>query len=115
VLTALDTTHSEGLRYAARLCREAGKRAGRRRDTCDAFAYSIEEIAAQADEWSAEATHERAATQYIMRRLDGFARGLGLDEAAARQIVEQVVADMPRHTDEERLDVARQHMIIASA
>jgi hypothetical protein len=62
-----------------------------------------------------EAAHERAAIQHMMRRLDGFARGLGLDEAATRQVVEQVVADMPVHTDEERLDVARQRMIIASA
>ena len=62
-----------------------------------------------------EATHERAAIQYIMRRLDGFARGLGLDEAATRQIVEQVVADMPGRSDEERLDVARQRMVIGSA
>ena len=62
-----------------------------------------------------EATHERAAIQFMMRRLDGFARGLGLDEAATRQIVEKVVADMPVHTDEERLTEARQRMIIASA
>jgi hypothetical protein len=62
-----------------------------------------------------EATHERAAIQYMMRRLDRFARGLGLDEAATRQIVEGVLADMPVHRDEERLDVARQRMIIASA
>lgn len=62
-----------------------------------------------------EATHERAAIQFIMRRLDGFARGLGLDEATTRQIVGTVFADMPVHRDEERLDVARQRMIIASA
>jgi hypothetical protein len=61
-----------------------------------------------------EATHQRAAIQHMMRRLDGFARGLGLDEAATRQVVEQVVADMPVHTDEERLVEARQRMIIAS-
>ncbi|MDP4006896.1 hypothetical protein [Methylobacterium sp. NEAU K] len=62
-----------------------------------------------------EAAHERAATQHIMRRLDGFARGLGLDEAITRQIVEKVVADMPVHTDEERLAEARARMIVASA
>jgi len=62
-----------------------------------------------------EATHERAAILRMMRRLDGFARGLGLDEAATRVIVEQVYADMPVHSDEERLDVARQRMIIASS
>ncbi|GAN52372.1 hypothetical protein ACXR8U_08240 [Methylobacterium radiotolerans] len=30
----------------------------------------------------------------LVRRLDGFARGLGLDEAATRRIVEQVAVDM---------------------
>lgn len=62
-----------------------------------------------------EAAHERAAIQHMMRRLDGFARGLDLDEAATRQIVEGVLADMLVHTDEERLAEARQRMIIASA
>ena len=61
-----------------------------------------------------EITHERAAIQHMMRRLDGFARGLGLDEAATRQIVEKVFADMPLHTDEERLAEARARMIAAS-
>ncbi|WP_457108834.1 hypothetical protein [Methylobacterium sp. P5_C11] len=51
----------------------------------------------------------------MMRRLDGFARGLGLDEAITRQIVEKVVADMPVHTDDERLAEARARMIVASA
>lgn len=58
-----------------------------------------------------EAAHERAAIQHMMRRLDGFARGLGLDEAAAREIVEPVYADMPVHTDEERLAEARRRMV----
>jgi len=31
-----------------------------------------------------EAAHARAAIQYMMRRLDGFARGLDLDEATMR-------------------------------
>lgn len=62
-----------------------------------------------------EAAHERAATQHMMRRLDGFARGLGLDEAATRHIVEKVIADMPVHTDEERLTEARARLIVASA
>jgi len=62
-----------------------------------------------------ESTHERAAIQHMMRRLDGFARGLGLDEAAMRQIVEQVYADMPVSSDEERLDAARQRMVIGPA
>jgi hypothetical protein len=58
-----------------------------------------------------EATHERAAIQHMMRRLDGFARGLGLDEAATRRIVEKFAIDMPIRTDEERLVEARMRMI----
>jgi len=58
---------------------------------------------------------ERTGIQHMMRRLDGFARGLGLDKAATRLIVERVYAEMPVHRDEERLDVARQRMIVASA
>jgi hypothetical protein len=61
-----------------------------------------------------EAAHQRAAIQHMMRRLDGFARGLGLDEAATRLIVEKVFADMPVHTDEERLTEARTRMLPAS-
>lgn len=61
-----------------------------------------------------EATHERAAVQFMMRRLDGFARGLCLDEAATRRIVERVYADMPVHTDEERLIEARAQMILVT-
>ncbi|MDN3571573.1 hypothetical protein [Methylobacterium longum] len=62
-----------------------------------------------------EAAHRRDAIQYMMRRLNGFARGLNLDEAATRQIVEKVYADMPVHTDEERLSEARNRMTVASA
>jgi hypothetical protein len=62
-----------------------------------------------------EATHERAAVQHMMRRLDGFARGLGLNEAIMRQVVEQVVAGMPMRSDEERLAEARNRLIVASA
>lgn len=61
-----------------------------------------------------EATHERAAVQFMMQRLDGFARGLGLGEATTRRIVEQVVADKPARTDEERLIEARAQMILAT-
>jgi hypothetical protein len=62
------------------------------------------------------ATHERAAIQFMMRRLDGFARGLGLDDATTRGIVEKVAADMPVHTDEERLETARRCLLaVASA
>ena len=51
----------------------------------------------------------------MMRRLDGFARGLGLDEAAMRGIVKKVVADMPKEPDEECLVEACRRMIAASA
>ena len=62
-----------------------------------------------------ENLRERTAIQHMMRRLDGFARGLGLDEAATRQIVEKVAANMLMRTDEERLIEARTRMIVASA
>jgi len=58
---------------------------------------------------------ERTTIQHMMRRLDGFARGLGLDEAATRQIVEKVAADMVDHPDEERMMEARKRMLLASA
>ncbi|MFC6027401.1 MULTISPECIES: hypothetical protein [Methylobacterium] len=51
----------------------------------------------------------------MMRRLDGFARGLGLEEAATRTIVEKVATELPEHSDEERLAEARRRMIVASA
>ncbi|SFT11998.1 hypothetical protein SAMN04487845_11760 [Methylobacterium sp. yr668] len=51
----------------------------------------------------------------MMRRLGGFARGLGLDEAATWEIVEQIAADLPDQDDGDRLDAARQRMIVASA
>jgi hypothetical protein len=54
---------------------------------------------------------DRAAVYRAMARLDGFARGLGLDEATTRRIVEKVVADMPDQPDEERLAEARSRMI----
>ena len=62
-----------------------------------------------------EATHERAAIQYMMRRLDGFARGLGLDEATTRQIDEQVAADMADRSDSERLETARSCLLAAAS
>ena len=51
----------------------------------------------------------------MMRRLDGFERGLGLNEVATRQIVEKVAGDMWPRTDEQRMIEARLRMIIASA
>lgn len=50
-----------------------------------------------------------------MRRRDEFARGLGLDEAATRQIVEKVTAEVLMRTDEEHVIEARTRMIETSA
>ena len=57
---------------------------------------------------------DRAAVKRAMARLDGFARGLGLDEATTRRIVEEVVTDMPERDDDERLMEARKRMLKAS-
>ena len=54
------------------------------------------------------------AIQHMMRRFDGFARGLGLGEATTRQIVEAVVTDMPDQPEDERLAEARCRLIVAS-
>ncbi|MBY0252893.1 MAG: hypothetical protein K2X54_16190 [Methylobacterium organophilum] len=61
-----------------------------------------------------ETVRERVTIQHMMRRLDGFARGLGLDEAATRRIVEQVAADMAMRSDEERMVEARSRIILAA-
>ena len=53
--------------------------------------------------------------QSMMRRLEGFADGLGLEEATTRQIAEQVITDMPMRTDDARLMEARARMIVFSA
>lgn len=50
---------------------------------------------------------DRATVQQMMRRLDGFARGLGLDEAITPAIDEKVAVDMIDQPDEERLAEAR--------
>ncbi|MFB0492982.1 hypothetical protein ABIE45_005568 [Methylobacterium sp. OAE515] len=60
-----------------------------------------------------EAPHERAAIQHMMRRLHGFAGGLGLDERATRHIAEGVAADMPIRTDEERVVEAQTRLAAA--
>jgi hypothetical protein len=48
--------------------------------------------------------------QSMIRRLRSFAIGLGLEDAITRQIVEQVIADMPMRSDDERLMEARTRM-----
>ncbi|MBY0251843.1 MAG: hypothetical protein K2X54_10750 [Methylobacterium organophilum] len=50
-----------------------------------------------------------------MRRLEGFAVGIGLDEETTRHIVERVITDMPLASDDDRLARARNWMLIASA
>jgi hypothetical protein len=49
-----------------------------------------------------------------MRRVEGFARGLGLDDASTRRIAESVIADMPLRLAEERVAEARARMISAT-
>jgi hypothetical protein len=56
-----------------------------------------------------------AEVRYMMDRLQAFAHGLGLDEAATQQIVEKVLADMPIRSIQERLTEARARMVGASA
>ena len=51
----------------------------------------------------------------LMRRLEGFAVGIGLDEETTRHIVERVITDMPLASDDDRLARARNRMLIASA
>jgi hypothetical protein len=51
----------------------------------------------------------------MMDRLEGCARGLGLDEAARRQIIEKVLADMPICTTQMRLTEVRTRMVVGSA
>jgi hypothetical protein len=57
----------------------------------------------------------KAGAQRLMRRLDGFARELGLDGPTTRKIVEKVLTDMPCRTDDERLMEARKRVLLASA
>lgn len=56
-----------------------------------------------------------AAIHYMMRRLDSFARGLGLDEAATREIVTRIAADMPERSDDKRLEAARNCLLTAAS
>ena len=61
-----------------------------------------------ADPDQLDPTHRRTAIQRRMRCLGGFSRGLSLDKASARGIIENVAAEMLMRTDEE-------HMIEAAA
>lgn len=51
----------------------------------------------------------------MMQRLGGFARGLGLDEAATWEIVTKIAADMPERSDEDRLEAARRCLLAAAS
>lgn len=57
---------------------------------------------------------DKAAVQRLVRRVDGFARGLGLDGDTMRQIAEGVIADMPSCLDEERVMEARKRLLLAA-
>ena len=58
-------------------------------------------------------TPDKAAAHRAMARLDGFARGLGLDEATTRTIVETVVVGMLLVEDKERMIEAWDLMVMA--
>lgn len=51
----------------------------------------------------------------LMKRLEGFAVGIGIDQETTRHIVDRVLTDMPFASDEDRLARARDWMLIASA
>lgn len=51
----------------------------------------------------------------LMKRLEGFAVGIGIDQETTRHIVDRVITDMPFAPDEDRLARARNWMLIASA
>ena len=57
---------------------------------------------------------DKAAVQRLVRRVDGFARGLGLDGDTMRRIAEGVIADMPSRSDEERVMEARKRLLLAA-
>ena len=71
-------------------------------------------MSAGPDAANSNVEHERAEVQRILRRLAGFARGLGLDEAVTLMIVRQVAVDMSSRMDDERLIEARMRMIAAA-
>ncbi|MCJ2101225.1 hypothetical protein [Methylobacterium sp. E-046] len=57
---------------------------------------------------------DRLAIQRVLRRVDGFAPGLRLDDATARRVVEEVITDMPTRTDDDRLMEVRKRLLIAT-
>ena len=60
-----------------------------------------------------EPDHE-AIVISLTSRLDGYAKGLGLDGRAVRRIVEAVIAAMPDAEDVDQLAVARNWMLQAA-
>lgn len=63
---------------------------------------------------SEEHNPDPEAIQRLMRRLHGYAQGLGLDDATTRQIVERVIADLPNADDVHLQAEARQWMLQAA-
>jgi hypothetical protein len=51
----------------------------------------------------------------LMKRLERFAVGIGLDQETTRHIVDRVITDMPLATADDRLARTRNWMLIASA
>lgn len=62
----------------------------------------------------ADSTRE-IVIERLMKRLEGFAVGIGLDQETTRHIVDRVITDMPLASDDDRLARARNWMLIASA
>lgn len=57
----------------------------------------------------------KASVKRLMEQLHGFAQDVGLNEAKIRQIVQQIIIDMPLHTDGERLEWSKKWILAASA
>ncbi|MCJ2094479.1 hypothetical protein MKK67_18570 [Methylobacterium sp. J-072] len=51
----------------------------------------------------------------LIKRLQGFGHGLGLDDENIRDIVDRVITDMPVTSDEDRVAEARNWMLIAGS
>lgn len=59
--------------------------------------------------------YDEAAVERLMRHLHRFVQDIGFDEAKARQIIEQIIIDMPLHSDEERVECACSWMLAVSS
>jgi hypothetical protein len=58
--------------------------------------------------------NSKTSSDWLIKQLQDLAANLDLPEAKTRRIVDQIVVDMPLHTDEERLEWARIWMLAAA-